>query len=249
MRRLLAAISASSFRVRQSSASINVAGSLSESRPLFRLTFVLLRVSFVTLRVPIFLILCVLCVLCSESSVTYAGDYPSKPIRIIVPYPPGGFNDTLAHTLGQKLNEKCALRFKQGFRTRRPCRQHTEPARRESGVTGELRKGADRACQIEAWSAYCRRIRRARLRCLGLVRRRGSRRNAATGHRKTQWGDQRHSQAARGQAVLQQPGSRDGRPRSSRVCRFHCRADDEEGEGRRGFGDESGMSLQSIETA
>jgi tripartite-type tricarboxylate transporter receptor subunit TctC len=36
----------------------------------------------------------------------YAGDYPSKPIRIIVPYPPGGFNDTLARTLGQKLNEK-----------------------------------------------------------------------------------------------------------------------------------------------
>ncbi len=32
--------------------------------------------------------------------------YPSKPIRIIVPYTPGGFNDTLARTLGQKLNEK-----------------------------------------------------------------------------------------------------------------------------------------------
>ena len=37
---------------------------------------------------------------------TFAGDYPSKPIRIIVPYPPGGFNDTLARTLGQKLTEK-----------------------------------------------------------------------------------------------------------------------------------------------
>jgi tripartite-type tricarboxylate transporter receptor subunit TctC len=35
-----------------------------------------------------------------------ADSYPSKPIRIIVPYPPGGFNDTLARTLGQKLNEK-----------------------------------------------------------------------------------------------------------------------------------------------
>jgi len=35
-----------------------------------------------------------------------ADSYPSKPIRIIVPYPPGGFNDTLARKLGQKLNEK-----------------------------------------------------------------------------------------------------------------------------------------------
>jgi tripartite-type tricarboxylate transporter receptor subunit TctC len=29
--------------------------------------------------------------------------YPEKPIRIIVPYPPGGFNDTLARTVGAKL--------------------------------------------------------------------------------------------------------------------------------------------------
>ena len=35
----------------------------------------------------------------------FAEGYPSKPIRIIVPYPPGGFNDTLARTLGQKLTE------------------------------------------------------------------------------------------------------------------------------------------------
>jgi len=35
-----------------------------------------------------------------------AESYPNKPVRIIVPYPPGGFNDTLARTLGQKLTEQ-----------------------------------------------------------------------------------------------------------------------------------------------
>jgi tripartite-type tricarboxylate transporter receptor subunit TctC len=32
--------------------------------------------------------------------------YPDKPIRIIVPYPPGGMTDVLARTIGQKLTEK-----------------------------------------------------------------------------------------------------------------------------------------------
>lgn len=34
-----------------------------------------------------------------------AQDYPSKPIRFIVPYAPGGSSDVLARTLGQKLAE------------------------------------------------------------------------------------------------------------------------------------------------
>ena len=34
-----------------------------------------------------------------------AQDYPSKPIRFIVPFPPGGGNDTMARTVGQKLTE------------------------------------------------------------------------------------------------------------------------------------------------
>ena len=59
-----------------------------------------------SLCVPLFAFLCALCVLCGASHFCYAADYPSKPIRIVVPYPPGGFNDTLARTLGQKLYEK-----------------------------------------------------------------------------------------------------------------------------------------------
>ena len=35
-----------------------------------------------------------------------AVDYPSRPIRIIVPFPPGGSNDLLARYFGDKLTER-----------------------------------------------------------------------------------------------------------------------------------------------
>ncbi|HVY06963.1 MAG TPA: tripartite tricarboxylate transporter substrate binding protein [Burkholderiales bacterium] len=50
-------------------------------------------------------ILAFLCIVVSAAS-AIAQDYPSKPIRLVVPYPPGGFNDTLARTVGQKLTAK-----------------------------------------------------------------------------------------------------------------------------------------------
>lgn len=39
------------------------------------------------------------------SSVAWAQDYPSRPLRIVVPFPPGGSNDVLGRVLGQKLGD------------------------------------------------------------------------------------------------------------------------------------------------
>ena len=34
-----------------------------------------------------------------------AEDFPSKPIRLIVPFPPGGPNDIIARVIGQRITE------------------------------------------------------------------------------------------------------------------------------------------------
>lgn len=39
------------------------------------------------------------------SPLSWAQDFPTKPIRIVVPLPPGGSNDVLARLLGQKMSE------------------------------------------------------------------------------------------------------------------------------------------------
>src|SRR4051812_47148083 len=36
----------------------------------------------------------------------HAQGYPSKPVKFVIPYPPGGLADTFARTLGQQLAER-----------------------------------------------------------------------------------------------------------------------------------------------
>ena len=43
--------------------------------------------------------------LCAASVTAFAQQYPNKPIRLVIPFPPAGATDVLGRALGQKLSE------------------------------------------------------------------------------------------------------------------------------------------------
>jgi tripartite-type tricarboxylate transporter receptor subunit TctC len=53
----------------------------------------------------VFRLLCSVAVLSAGTAISQAQEFPSKPIRLIVPFPPGGPNDLIARVVGQRMSE------------------------------------------------------------------------------------------------------------------------------------------------
>ena len=50
-------------------------------------------------------------VMCAAIGTSWAQGYPNKPVRVIIPFPPGGTLDTIGRMLAQKLSEQTGQQF------------------------------------------------------------------------------------------------------------------------------------------
>ena len=56
--------------------------------------------------------LCICCALAAAATQNFAAEsYPTRPVRFVVPYAPGGGSDTIARLIGQKLGERLGTTF------------------------------------------------------------------------------------------------------------------------------------------
>jgi tripartite-type tricarboxylate transporter receptor subunit TctC len=53
-----------------------------------------------------------------------AQNYPAKPIRLVVPFPPGGPNDVIGRVVGQKMQDLLGQSVIRQPRRRRRCARH-----------------------------------------------------------------------------------------------------------------------------
>ena len=93
--------------------------------------------------------------LLTSSLTAQAQSWPSKPVRIIVPFPPGGTTDIVARSLGAELQKmwQQPVSRRESSRSRRQRRRRSgskEPERRLHAADGHRRHARDQCRAVRA---------------------------------------------------------------------------------------------------